>query len=60
MRVTNLAENTRITLPKPLKPLHKAEIDIRRKEYLKVFEKYRKEETVKGRRYSTLRPVASC
>ena len=25
MRVTNLAENTRITLPKPLKPIHEAE-----------------------------------
>ena len=48
MKVTNLAENTRITLPKPLKPIHEAEIEIRRKEYIKVYEKYRKEETNRG------------
>ena len=49
MRVTNLAENTRITLPKPLKPIHEAKIEIRRKEYLKVFERYKRNETVKGK-----------
>ena len=54
MRVTNLTENTRITLPKPLKPIHEAEIEIRRKEYLKVFKKYVKEETVKGKQESNM------
>ena len=54
MKVTNLAENTRITLPKPLLPTQEAEIEIRRKEYMKVFERYKREETIKGKQESNM------
>ena len=54
MKVTNLTENTRITLPRPLKPIREAEIEIRRREYLRVFEKFKKEETKKGKQETNM------
>ena len=54
MKVTNLRENTRITLPRPLNPIHEAMIEVRRKEYNRVFDEYRGKESKKRKRVSNL------
>ena len=54
MKVTNLRENTRITLPRPLKPIHEAMIEVRRKEYNRVFDEYRGKESKKRKRVTNL------
>ena len=54
MKITNLRENTRITLPRPLKPIHEAMIEVRRKEYNRVFDEYRGKESKKRKRVSNL------
>ena len=54
MKVTNLPENTRITLPKPLRAIEEAEIEVRRNEYMKVVREYIKKETIGGKQESNL------
>ena len=54
MKVTNLEENTRITLPRPLRAIHEAMIEVRRTEYNKVFDEYKRKESLKRKRASNL------
>ena len=39
MKVTNLPENNRITLPRPLKPIHEAEIEVRKETWIQTTRK---------------------
>ena len=41
--VTDMEENGRVTLPKPLKPIDEAGIEMRRDVHWKVFREYRDE-----------------
>ena len=50
MKVTNLGENTRRTLPNPLKPVQ----EVRREEYMKVFRDYSEQERKNGGRRTNL------
>ena len=59
MKVTNLGENTRITLPKPLKPVQEAMIEVRREEYMRVFREYKEQERKKGERRTNLTEMES-
>ena len=39
-RVTDLKENPKVYLPKPLKPVEEAQLAVRKEKYLEVFQKY--------------------
>ena len=54
IKVTNIKENTRIMLTKPLTPVEEAGIEIRRKGYLIVFNKYKRKETIQGRQKTNM------
>ena len=55
-RVTDLDECARVTLPKPLKILDEASIEIRRSIQTKIFQDYLKEKTSNGEQISNLSP----